>query len=180
MRGSTLCSPFQMATLNVAEHFRLEGLLGGIGPGKCADMVLIPDLRTVEGPVRGEQREGDRPGRKAHGSTEEGLCMRAPGLDKRRFSPQDFAIRVNVPGSCRCEGDRPDHGTRDQGGSSSTCRIQEGQLKADPKQDILKASVISCEGRIFNALIRGHGFQRGAMATSGAWETFAVVVVGDE
>jgi adenine deaminase len=31
---------------------------------------------------------------------------------------------------------------------------------------------------MFHALIRGHGFQGGAMATSGAWETFAVVVVG--
>ena len=44
--------------------------------------------------------------------------------------------------------------------------------------DILKASVISCEGNRFTGLIRGQGFRAGAMATSGAWETFATVVVG--
>ncbi len=33
----------QMATLNVAEHFRLDGVLGGIAPGRLADMVLVAD-----------------------------------------------------------------------------------------------------------------------------------------
>jgi len=53
-----------------------------------------------------------------------------------------------------------------------------GELKANPSEDILKASVISCEGKIFTGLVRGQGFRSGAMATSGAWETFATVVVG--
>ncbi|WP_054702008.1 amidohydrolase family protein [Desulfosarcina cetonica] len=37
----------QMATLNVAEHFGLDDRIGGIAPGKLADMVLIPDPRTI-------------------------------------------------------------------------------------------------------------------------------------
>ena len=41
----------QMASLNVAEHFRLDGVLGGIAPAKYADMVLIPDLRTIKAEV---------------------------------------------------------------------------------------------------------------------------------
>jgi adenine deaminase len=53
-----------------------------------------------------------------------------------------------------------------------------GELQADPQRDILKVSVISCEGRQFTGLVRGQGFRGGAMATSGAWETFSTVVVG--
>jgi adenine deaminase len=33
---------YQMVTLNVAEHFRLDHLIGSIAPGKMADLVLVP------------------------------------------------------------------------------------------------------------------------------------------
>ena len=38
----------QMATLNVAEHFGLDDRIGGIAPGKLADMVLILDPTTID------------------------------------------------------------------------------------------------------------------------------------
>jgi len=33
---------YQMVTLNVAEHFRLDHILGSLSPGRLADMVIIP------------------------------------------------------------------------------------------------------------------------------------------
>ncbi len=33
---------YQMVTLNVAEHFRLDYLIGSLSPGKLADLVMIP------------------------------------------------------------------------------------------------------------------------------------------
>ena len=38
----------QMATLNVAEHFSLDNIIGGIAPGRYADMLLIPDIKTID------------------------------------------------------------------------------------------------------------------------------------
>ncbi|MHB1125468.1 MAG: adenine deaminase [Bacillota bacterium] len=38
----------QMATLNAAEHFNLDSDLGGLAPGKLADMLIIPDLKTIK------------------------------------------------------------------------------------------------------------------------------------
>ncbi|HSB07447.1 MAG TPA: adenine deaminase C-terminal domain-containing protein, partial [Thermodesulfobacteriota bacterium] len=35
---------YQMVTLNVAEHFRLDHLVGSLSPGKMADIVIIPSL----------------------------------------------------------------------------------------------------------------------------------------
>ncbi|MGD8991603.1 MAG: amidohydrolase family protein, partial [Desulfobacterales bacterium] len=41
----------QMATLNVAEHFSLAHLIGGLAPGRYADFVIIPDIATIDAQV---------------------------------------------------------------------------------------------------------------------------------
>jgi adenine deaminase len=166
----------QMATLNVAEHFGLDGLLGGIAPARYADMVLIPDLHTIKaqcvvsnGVVIAEDGKLVVEPRKA--------VFRSPGLERRHVDPRDFAIRANSKGSVKAR-------VIDQVTELVTKELMldlpviDGELRADPDRGILKASLISCEGRMFTGLIRGHGFREGAMATSGSWETFAVVVVG--
>ena len=38
----------QMATLNVAEHFAVDHWIGGIAPGRFADMLVIPDISTIQ------------------------------------------------------------------------------------------------------------------------------------
>ena len=166
----------QMASLNVAEHFRLDGMLGGIAPGKYADLVLIPDLRTIKAEVvisngviiaqDGKLLVEPRP-----------AVFRGSELKKIHLSPDDFAIKVRRKGFLKVR-------VMDQVADLVTKEVildlpaHNGELKADPQRDILKASVISCEGNKFTGLVRGQGFRAGAMATSGAWETFATVVVG--
>ncbi|MCP4694191.1 MAG: adenine deaminase, partial [Desulfobacterales bacterium] len=41
-------SAIRMATLNVAEHFSLDDQIGGVAPGRCADMLILPDIRTIK------------------------------------------------------------------------------------------------------------------------------------
>jgi adenine deaminase len=38
----------QMATINVAEYFFLDGIVGGIAPGKYADMLVIPNPGIIK------------------------------------------------------------------------------------------------------------------------------------
>jgi adenine deaminase len=38
----------QMATINVAEYFFLDGMIGGVVPGKYADMLIIPDPKIIK------------------------------------------------------------------------------------------------------------------------------------
>jgi adenine deaminase len=166
----------QMATLNTAEHFRLDGMLGGIAPAKYADMVLIPDLHTVKaeyvisnGAIVAQDGKLLVEPRTA--------AFRGRGLKKIHVGPNDFSIKVRSKGSLKVR-------VIDQVTELVTNEAilalpaHEGALEADPQRDILKASVISCEGNSFTGLVRGLGFRAGAMATSGAWETFATVVVG--
>nr|MBP7323164.1 adenine deaminase [Deltaproteobacteria bacterium] len=44
--GADPHSLYQTVTLNVAEHFRLDHLLGSVSPGKHADLVVIPSPET--------------------------------------------------------------------------------------------------------------------------------------
>jgi adenine deaminase len=166
----------QMATLNAAEHFRLDGMLGGIAPAKCADMVLIPDLRTIKadcvisnGGIIAEDGKlliQPRPG-----------VFTSSELKKIPVGPEDFAIKVPRKDSVKVR-------VIDQVAELVTKEAivdlpaRDGELRADPGSDLLKAAIISCEGKIFTGLVRGQGFRAGAMATSGAWETFATVAVG--
>jgi adenine deaminase len=166
----------QMASLNVAEHFRLDGVLGGIAPAKYADMVLLPDLRTIkpecvisngviiaqDGKLLVEPRPAVFTGRE---------------MKKTRVHPDDFVIKVPRREVLKIR-------VMDQVTELVTKEAildlpaQDGELKADAGKDILKASVISCEGKQFTGLVRGQGLRAGAIATSAAWETFATVVVG--
>jgi len=166
----------QMATLNPAEHFGLDPFIGGIAPGKCADIVIIPDLRTIEAEYvisngviiaqGGELRV--RPGR---------VGLPRMGLKNIRVNSSDFSVpsKGNGPVNVR---------TIDQITGLVTKETilemlpRSSELKADPGNDVLKVSFINCDGRIFTGFIRGLGIKAGALATSGCWETFGIVVTG--
>ena len=38
----------QMAAINPAQRFGLDDIIGGIAPGKCADINIIPDMKTIK------------------------------------------------------------------------------------------------------------------------------------
>ena len=89
----------QMATINPAEHFYLDSLIGGIGPGKHADIAIIPDLQNIKaecviskGRVIARQGELLIQPRKTHFSS---------GLLKTivpPVSPSDFIIKIEGKG----------------------------------------------------------------------------------
>jgi len=164
-----------MATLNVAEHFRLDGMLGeSHRPSSrtwCSSLIFTPPAECVisngviiaqDGNLLVEPRPAVFTGNE---------------LKRIHLSPDDFAIKVPRKEALKVR-------VMDQVTELVTKEAildlpaHKGELKADPGNDLLKAAVISCEGRWFTGLIRGQGFKAGAMASSAAWETFATVVVG--
>jgi adenine deaminase len=174
----------RMATLNVAEHFSLDGVLGGIAPGKYADMLIIPDLQTIQpryvissGKIVAKNGELLVIPRKPVYSVASCHSVHLPA----ELRPEDFAIwadrnlslvKVRVI---------------DQVTDLVTAELQlempvtEGQIKADINQDIIKVAAIDrthCPGRKFVGLIRGFKMHSGAFATSAAWDTSDIVVVG--
>jgi adenine deaminase len=171
---------YQMASLNAAEHFGLDGELGGIAPGRWADFLVLPDLRTVRPEVVVAR------GRLA---AREGRCLVScptvplpTGLyDGPRPGPLDPAsLRLVAPGSrarvrlIRIAGDIV---TVE---AEATLPVRDGAVEADPAADLLLAVV--CDRR--NGLrrgfgvVQGFGLREGAVATTLSFDTADMVLVG--
>lgn len=174
----------QMATLNVAEHFGLDRHIGGIGPGRYADMLILPDLKRVEPEYvisngRIAVRKGElRVEPRRHGFAEE--SRNSIHIDGG-MTAADFAIRVNEAGpeaTVRVMEMVTDLVTKE---THLTVTVRSGEIHADPENDLLKAAAVDRRrhpGRTFTGLIRGFGLRKGAMAASAAWDTSDIIVVG--
>ena len=182
--GFDAITAIQMATLNVAEHFGLDALVGGIAPAKHADMLIIPDPGTIIPEVvisRGRV------------VAENGQILTHPR--RHVFSEQSLAS-VHIPEplkpadfSIRPPGDAPFVRVRiiDLITELVTQELQmempvaDGQILADTGKDIIKVAAIDRvhePGKRFVGLIQGTGMKSGAFASSAAWDSSDIIVVG--
>jgi len=181
--GFTPIEAIQMSTLNVAEHFRLDGILGGVAPGRLADMALIPDLKefapeTVicKGKVIFENSRLLKPPRRHAFSASSLNTIRLP----RRLVPSDFAIRSDVGATARVRAIEmvTDLVTAER---HLDLPVSDGELRADPAGGLCKITAVDRNhnpGQCFTGLIKGFGLAGGAVACSAAWDTSDIVVVG--
>jgi adenine deaminase len=172
----------QMATINIARHYGLD-LIGGIAPGKLADIAIIPDLRTIRAEyviangkiaVRHNQvvvvpREHSYPR----------FLYNTIRL-KQDFSAGDFTIRANASRSTKVRviNQVSDLLTKEE---IMEMPVTEGLVGMDVSRDILKVAAIDRywqPGKFALGLIRGFGLKRGAMATSVTWDCSDIIVVG--
>lgn len=174
----------RMASLNVAEHFSLDGVLGGIAPGKYADMLIIPDLQTIQpryvissGKIAVKNGELLVLPRKHVYSAASCHSIHLPA----ELRPEDFVILADRNLS------QVKVRVIDQITDLVTAELQlvmpvtNGQIQADINQDIIKVAAIdrtNCPGRKFVGLLRGFKMRSGAFATSAAWDTSDIIVVG--
>lgn len=172
----------QMATINVARHFAIDDEIGGIAPGKYADIAVIPDLKTIKAEYaisngRVVAHDGQllvKPRKHRYPRS----MLNTIRLE-RDFTTDDFAIPA--------EGSQAKVRLIDQVTNLVTREavidmpVTDRQLKADVSQDIIKVAAIERAygtGQRFTALIRGLGLKQGAMATSTAWDCGDITVVG--
>ena len=174
----------QMATLNVAEHFHLDGVLGGIAPGRLADMVLVPDVarfapETVvcNGAVVYESgRFVGRP--RPHAFAAASLnTVRLP----RRLEPSDFSIRP--PAGTAAAQVRVMEMVTDLVTAERRMELPlvDGEIRTNPADGLCKIAAVDRThhpGKRFTGLIKGFGLSRGALACSAAWDSSDIVVVG--
>jgi adenine deaminase len=173
-----------MATVNVAEHFGLDSIIGGIAPGRCADMVLLPALDRIEpeivvsdGRVIAEKGTLLVEPRVHIYSDASCNTVRLPEpVTAHRFaigaSGKEGSVKVRVIDMVT------DLVTREVHLEVPT---SEGEIAADPAADLLKVAAVDrrfSPGKTFTGLIRGFGLQQGAFAASSAWDTADIIAVG--
>jgi adenine deaminase len=174
----------QMATLNVAEHFSLDHLIGGIAPGRLADFAIIPDDTTITAQVvvsNGQiiARNGNlRVETRSHPfSTDTLNSVRLP----RALTPSDFIISAPQDAEnikVRVMNMVTDLVTAE---IEEQVTVRDGQIGVELDKDIIKIAAIDrthSPGRIFTGLLKGFGLKAGAFACSAGWDTSDIVVAG--
>lgn len=178
-------SAVQMATINVAEYFFLDGIIGGIAPGKYADMLIIPDPGVIKAEYvisKGKiiAREGNLlVSPRKHGFSRDSL--NSIHL-LRELEASDFSIPVKENTShvnVRVIEQVTDLVTK---GLIVSVPVINGEIRSDASKDILKVAAIDSRyspGKTFVGLIKGFRLSSGAIASSAAWDTSDIIVVGE-
>ncbi len=174
----------KMATINPAQHFALDDHIGGIAPGKYADIIIIPDLRKIQAEYvisngRLVARDGQllvEPRRYVYPkSTERSIRL------TRDFTADDFAIPVVTNKrqvKVRVIDLVTELVTRE---AMMDVPVSDGRLCIDAGADLLKVAAIDrtyVPGKTFVGFIRGLKIKRGAIATSAVWDLCDIIVVG--
>lgn len=175
---------FQMASYNVARHFGLGNLVGGIAPGRYADILVLPDLRTVKPEL---VISSGRPVARAGELLVQPRLHEYPAWTQdslrlpRGFATEDFKIPVDLPDGPRTLRVMDLISTYVTHPALLEINVRDGEALPDPANDVIKITAIERaqgSGLSFTGLIRGLGITRGAVATSAATDCWVLIGVG--
>jgi adenine deaminase len=167
----------RMATFNVADYWRLEGV-GAIAPGYLANLVVLDDLRDFN--VRAVYYQGERVA--ADGKPEFAADGNIPDALRNtiHLSPLDReSIRL------RPEGARRAVGVVDGQIVTRLLEVEpsvaDGAAVPDVERDLLKLVCVErhrATGNVGVGYISGFGLRKGALASSIAHDAHNIVAVG--
>ncbi len=171
---------YQMVTINVAEHFRVDHLIGSLSPGKMADILLIPSPRDFSPQL--VMSDGKIIFR-------DGKSLAEP---KKVFFPDYMFNTVKVPENIFAS--KGGASAQPAGALAKVGKVRVMELVTglvtkeriidleDPEEskDVIMLLALDRVGRqgSFMGLLKGFGLQRGAYGTTMSWDTIDMFVVG--
>ncbi len=176
----------QIATINCAQIYRIDGLLGSISPGRLANILLVGgDLAAfqVEKVIakgrlvaeNGRMIQPAKPPARSHG------LLRT--FRNRRAAPADFQVRADPAArsvrvlSMQMSPDVPFVRKRRE----VTLAVHDGIVHPDIAQDTLYVTVVERFGKTSHhpvAFISGFGLREGAMASSASPDDNNILCIG--
>jgi len=160
---------YQMVTINVAEHFQLDHLIGSLSPGKMADIVMIPcpndfspRLVMCDGKIIYRDGKSLAEPRKVFFPN---YMFGTVRLDDYTLPPVPRKGKVRVI-------------------ELVTRLVTKESIidLEDPKEanDVIMILAINRlgSGKAFMGLLKGFGLQRGAYGTTMSWDTTDMIIVG--
>lgn len=182
--GVDFITAVQMVTINCAQCFRMDHEIGSIAPGKCADIVFIDNERDVN--ITRVMIDGDVVAENGKLTIElEKSCFPDWAMETvhigEQISPETFKIRTDKKDSAdvRVIEIIPVHvGDYER---RVTLKVQDGELKSDVEQDVLKTFVFErhkATGKHGVGFTKGFHVKRGAMASTVAHDAHNMLVIG--
>ena len=183
----------QMATINAARHFRVEGDVGSLSPGRLADILLVDSLDKIDpAEVYFEGKLVAREGRVVEPVPPPSYpdWILNTIVLKKPVTPESFAVKAGKAGG---EASADAHGStrvvliklvKDQIlnlRKEAELPVSRGFIQNDVSADILKLSVVERYGKtggVGNAFVRGFKLTSGALASSVSHDHHNIVCVG--
>ena len=168
----------QIATINPAQYFRLDGL-GAVAPGYLADLIVISDLDALD--IEMVYYRGQLVARKGKALFQADMTgdeelrhtvnVKPFSQDALRIPAENWSYPVIeiIPGQIVTK-------KREE-----KARTESGTVLPDIERDILKLVVVErhkATGNIGLGLVKGFGLKRGAMASSISHDSHNIVAVG--
>ncbi|MDJ1464970.1 adenine deaminase [Nitratireductor sp. GZWM139] len=185
-QGLKPVTAIQMATINTAEHFRLERELGSIAPGRRADFLIVSDLAELviddvfaRGVrlARGGRLEADIPAHdypaKAKNTVRLGKSLAAQDFDIAAPEGANH-VRARVIGVI--ENQAPTRALEAELG------VEDGIVAMDRRNDVCQIALVERHrgtGNVTNGFVSGFGYMQDcAMASTVAHDSHHMIVVG--
>ncbi|MCL5076236.1 MAG: adenine deaminase [Chloroflexi bacterium] len=183
--GINPITAIQMATINVAEYYRVNHDLGSISPAKCADIIFVKDLTQmqvdkvmVDGVIvaEGGRVLYDLPAFDYPEFAQRSVHLKAP-LEAENFliraPSKDGSVTVRVMEVIEAQ-----VGTRHL---QVTMPLRSGLISAAVEKDIAKVACVERHkgsGTIGLGFVKGLGFKGGAVASTVAHDSHNLLIVG--
>lgn len=172
----------QMATINVARAYGLDHKFGSIAPGRCADIVLVDNLKDfnvldvfADGKHVPAAKDNNLPRFKYPTDVLQTVKLGPVSAEdfKIRGPLENGTVQVNVIGIT--------DGLVTTGAEVDTVTVCNGDVSPDTSKDLLKVAVFDRyreKGVNTIAFVRGFGLKSGAFAGSIGQDSQNLVVVG--
>jgi adenine deaminase len=187
-QGLKPVTAIQMATLNTAQHFRLERELGSIAPGRLADFLIVSDLAEMKIDevygrgarlAKGGKLEIDIPAydypKSARNTVKLGRKLKAADFDvPAPKGAKEVKVRVigvieNQAPTRALEADLP---------------VEKGLVAMDRRNDVCQIALVERHrgtGGVTNGFVSGFGYMQDcAMASTVAHDSHHMIVVGTD
>ena len=186
-RGLKPMTAIQMATINTAEHFKLEREIGSVTPGRRADFLIVSDLSdlTIDAVygrgvrlASGGKLEADMP---AHAYPDSAIDTVKLGRaltadDFRVAAPKGVGATVEARVIGVVENQAPTRAL------TAHVPVQGGIAMPDPANDVCRIALVErhrASGDVVNGFVSGFGYTgRCAMASTVAHDSHHMIVVG--
>lgn len=175
----------QMVTINAAQCFRMDHELGSITPGKCADLVVLRDLKEfqvelvlIDGEVAAR---GGEMARELAPYTYPDWALHSMHI-RDRITPESF--RIPAPEGKKSVTVRAMEVISARVGNYERhveLPVRDGAIESDTSQDVLKSFVFERHhetGTFGAGFVKGFGIKRGAMASTVAHDAHNLLVLG--
>lgn len=181
--GVDAMTAIQMATINSAEAYRIDHLVGSISPGRIADILFVdsPERFTVAAVMTNGKLVAEA-GRLNYKLT---APKRSPVLSSplkcTKTTKEDFEYRVDLASGKAEVLAMNVIGPFVRKRRDVTLTVREHVVQPDTAQDVLMVSVLERFGRNGNkslAFCSGWGLKKGAMASSAAPDDNNIIVIG--